>query len=93
MSRFGPPDSIRQRVERPLSRRGGLAQLLQAGQTGTKAIYQAVWPLPQKQGGAGGGRFLHETLLLGSRNALRTTEHAETQKSRFGGLVLGTPSR
>ena len=36
--------------------------------TGRKAIYQAVRPL------------LHEALLLGSRNALRITEHAETQK-------------
>ena len=41
---------------------------------------KAVWPLPQGQGGAGGRPLLHETLLLGSRNALRTTEHAETQK-------------
>ena len=65
MSHFGPPDSIRRRVGRP---------------TGGGGIYQAVWPLPQGQGGAGGRPLLHETLLLGSRNALRTTEHAETQK-------------
>ena len=35
--------------------------------------------------GAGRGRgrpLLHETLLLGSRNSFRTTEHAETQKTR-----------
>ena len=44
MSHFGPPDSIRRRVGRPLSRgglaqllRGGLAQLLRAGHTGRKA--------------------------------------------------------
>ena len=65
VSHFGPPDNIRRRVGRP---------------TGRKAIYQAVWPLPQEQGGAGGRPLLHEALLLGSRNALRTTEHAETQK-------------
>ena len=44
------------RGEPPFQRRG-LAQLLGAGQTGRKAIYQAVWPLSQGQGGAGGGRF------------------------------------
>ena len=51
MSHFGPPDSIRRRMGRPLSKRRGLAQIFRAGQTGRKAIYQAVWPLPQRQGG------------------------------------------
>ena len=59
---FGPPGSIRRRVGRP---------------TGRKAIYQAVWPLPQGQGRR---PLLHGASLLGSRNALRTAEHAETQK-------------
>ena len=43
------------RGEAPFQR-GGL-QLFRASQTGRKAIYQAVWPLPQGQGEAGGGRF------------------------------------
>ena len=68
--------------------RGGLALICRAGQTGRKATHLAVWPLPQRQGGQGGGRFCTKMLLLGSRNALRTTEHAETQKI---GLLLGTP--
>ena len=51
ISHFGPPDSIRRRVGRPLSRGGGLAQIFRAGQTGRKAIYQAGWPSPQGQGG------------------------------------------
>ena len=67
------------RGEAPFQREG-LAQVFRAGHTGRKAICQAVWPLPQGQGGAGGRPLLHERLLLGSRNALRTTEHAETQK-------------
>ena len=35
---------------------------------------------PTRAGRSRGRPLLHETLLLGSRNALRTTEHAETQK-------------
>ena len=73
---FGPPDSIRRRVGRP---------------TGRKAIYQAVWPRPQGQGRAGGRPLLHETLLLGSRNAFRTTEHTETRKIAIWRPRLGDP--
>ena len=40
-SHFGPPDSIRRRVGRPLSRGGGLAQIFRAAHMGRKAIYQA----------------------------------------------------
>ena len=79
------------RGEAPFQR-GGLAQLFRASQTGRKAIYHAVWPLI----GAGRGRgrpLLHEALLLGSRNALRPQNTQKPKKSRFGGLVLGTPSR
>ena len=87
-SSWGPPHAEPFRATRQHSttrgkapfQRGGLAQLFRAGCTGRKAIYQAVWPLPQRQGGAGGRPLLHEMLLLGARNALRTTEHAETLK-------------
>ena len=42
MSHFGPPDSIRRRVGRPLSRGRAWPRLFRAGHTGRKAIYQAV---------------------------------------------------
>ena len=68
MTHPGPPDSIRLRVGRPFSRGVG------------------AWPRLSESGLSHRGRLsrgrplLHETLLLGSGNALRTTEHAETQK-------------
>ena len=91
MRHFGPPDSIRRRVGRAPFQTGGLAQIFRAGQTGRKAIYHPVWPLPQRQGGEEEGPLLHEVLLLGSRNALRTTEHAETQKIAIWRARPGDP--
>ena len=94
-SHFGPPDSIRRRVERPLSRGGGLAQLFRAGQTGRKAIYQAVWPLPEGQGEAGGGQIFQETrhTRLGKcasapQNWLATQKIADLEVSYLRGLPL-----
>ena len=48
MSHFGPPDSIRRR-----GGGGAWPRFSEPAQTGRKAIYQAVWPLPQRQGGEG----------------------------------------
>ena len=67
MSRFGPPDSIRRRVGRPLLE---------------------GWPGPRLVGRM---PFLHETLLPGSRNALETTDHAETQKIAISRPCPGDP--
>ena len=82
MSHFGPPDSIRRRVERPLSREGASSFSEPARRAGRP--FTRLSGLSHRGRETGRGRpLLHEALLLGSRNALRTTEHA--------GLVLGTP--
>ena len=63
-SHFGPPDSIRRRVRRPLSRGGGWPKIFRAGQTGRKAIYQAVWSFPRRERGQGEGRFRTKRFCL-----------------------------
>ena len=86
---WGPPHDEPFRATRQHSttrgeapfQRGGLAQIFRPGQTGRKAICQAVWPLPTGAGRGRGRPLLHETLLLGSRSALRTTGHVQTQKT------------
>ena len=75
ISRFGPHDSIRRRVGRPCWQGG----------PDPRFSSQRVPFL------AGGGRFLHEMLLPGSRNALGTSEHAETPKIAISRLRPGNP--
>ena len=58
---------------------GGLAQILSLP-GGQEGHLPGCLASPTEAGRGGGRPLLHETLLLGSRSALRTTEHAETQK-------------
>ena len=67
------------RGEAPFQR-GGLAQIFRAGLTGQEGHLPGWLASPTGAGRGRGRPLLHETLLLGSRNALRTTEHSETQK-------------
>ena len=81
MSHFGSPDSIGRRVGTAPFQRRGLAQIFRVRPDGQEG-HSPGWLASPTGAGAGArrGPLLHETLLLGSRNALRTTEHAETQK-------------
>ena len=78
MSHFGPPDSIRRLVGRPLFRGGGPGPDFPSRPHGQEGPFTRLARLSHR--GREGRPLLHETLLLGSRNALHTTEHAETQK-------------
>ena len=79
MSHFGPPGSIRRRVGDPCPE-GGLGPDFPSRPDGQEGHLPGCLASPTEAERAGGRPLLHEMLLLGSRNALRTTEHAETQK-------------
>ena len=74
-------------------KRGGLALIIRSqGPDGQEGHLPGCLASPTEAGRAGGRPLLHEALLLGSRNALWTTEHAETPENRdFEASSWGPP--
>ena len=71
--------------------RGGMAHIFLARPDGQQGHLPGCLASPTEAGRGRGRPLLHEMLLLGARNALRTTEHAETQKIAIWRLRPGDP--